>query len=113
MTTPADYARQAVADSLAADDTVTIEHTTEIAEELELICAGSVDAGADMDQVEFWGTDAAGHHWRVHLVGVAESLEIEAADEAAQAEESDGQGCPSCGFVAVHGDTCVNCGVSL
>ncbi len=85
MTTPADLALDAIAESIAANDTVTIEHTFEIADELALRCDGSVDEAAEMDQIQFWGTTKMGQSWRLTLVGIAESVEVEAAADAAEA----------------------------
>jgi len=115
MTTPADLALAAIDDSIAAaGDTVTIEHTFEIADELALRCDGNVDASTEMNQVEFWGTTKTGQHWRVHLVGIDESVEVEAeADTLEAAWSRDGVACAACGFVMDPTDTCVACGVAL
>lgn len=56
--------QQAIAESVEFSTVVRLESTPERVAELRTLSDDSVRCN---DEHEFWGTDADGHHWRVHL----------------------------------------------
>jgi len=54
----------AINESIANDCIVHLDHTPELADELQSICDDSVDNDG---VIEYWGVDDDGRDWRIHL----------------------------------------------
>ena len=66
-------ADQAIARSVSHNEIVTIQYKPGVEATLCLECDGSVDAGKVH---EYWGTDADGYEWRVHVISQAPAAEV-------------------------------------